>query len=375
MSDQGREQHPRKDTPPIGLDELSALCDQMLALSRAGIPLDQGLLQLAHDLPENLAHQARDIGQQLESGRNLADIVAASTGAFPAVYASVIDAGIRSGRLTVALEGFARLARQLAEVRRLVLTSLVYPLMLLILLLVISVEMVRRVGPAIRDALLDLRPRRAERDWISVLLDWSAVCSQWFWIVPLLALVLGLFWFVTTRQATASGKRSHWMDWVPGAGRLLRNSQLLTFSQVLGLLTKQQVPLPQALRLAGNASGDTGLAQDAATLATQLERGDAGRSSLELENRDGASRVRSIPPFIRWNLLHADQTGRLEHSLQRSAETYRRRTRHAANWLRKSLPIIFSLSLGGCVALLYAAVVLVPWFMMMRALSVAMELM
>lgn len=361
-------QSPIQEPPRrITLDELTALCDEMVSLSRAGVPLDRGLVQLAEDLPSRLSSQARNVGERLESGQSLADVVASDDSPFPAVYKSVVEAGLRSGKLTVALEGFARLARQMAELRRLVISALVYPLLLLFVMIAISMGLLGRFGTDVHAALLSLKGRGSESDWAAGLLENYAVWSQWFWVIPAALFVLGMAWFIVTQ----TGGMSDWINWVPGASRLLRNSRLQAFAEVMALLVRQQVPLGQALRLAGSATGDARLNTDAEQLADQIERGDT-----ETSNSDrGARNSRGIPPFLRWSLLNSHRSGKLEASLDRASETYRRRTDDSAAWLRRTLPIIFSFSLGGIVSILYAATVFLPWYTMLRSLGAAMEAM
>lgn len=357
-------------TNSVSLDELSALCDQMVSLSRAGVPLDQGLIRLARDLPGRLASQAKRVGEQLKSGKSLADVVAEDDGPFPAIYRHVVEAGIRSGRLTVALQGFARLARQLSELRQLVLSALVYPILLLVLLVVICLTVVRRLGPTLAQSFADLRPYSARGDWTSQFIDQYAYWCQWFWLLPVLVFGLAAFWFVAARRARSTGRGANWMHWIPGAGRLLRYSRLQAFTEVLSLLIQQQVPLDQSLRLAGSVSGAPDIDADACRLADQIARGE---SLAQNTDEPKGTNDTGIPPLVRWSLLHAQQTGKLETALDRATETYRRRASLAAEWLRKTLPIIFTLSLGGIVSLFYAAMVLVPWFTVMHSLSDAME--
>lgn len=353
---------PRYARPSYSVDEITALCDEMVSLSRAGIPLDQGLIQLAEDLPPRLGSQAKQIGEKLQAGENLADVVAGDNAPFPEIYRSVVEAGLRSGKLTVALEGFARLARQLSELRRLAISALVYPILLLVLTLVISTLVLRQLGGSIRDGLHSLRGRGTDGDATSVLLDFYAVWADWFWVVPLALLCVGLFWLAATQFGLWSG----WINSLPGVGRLLRNSRLQAFSEVLELLVRQDVPLQTALRLAGNASGGVELARDAHQLAEQIERGDVQSGSAE-------NAKRGIPPLVRWSLQNSQSAGRLELTLARASDTYRRRTEDAAIWLRKTLPVIFSFTLGGVVTMLYAVTVFVPWYTVLQSLGDAME--
>ncbi len=353
----------------ISLDELTALCDEMVSLSRAGVPLDRGLLQLANDLPKHMATHAQRVGEQLQAGQSLADVVSNDDTPFPAVYKSVIEAGIRSGRLSVALEGFSRLARQLAEIRRLVISSLVYPLVLLVVLSLISLFLVSRFGPIVAKILFSLKGRGSESTWAADPLNTYAAWSQWFWVIPVSLLALGILWFVVSLFARGPGFAS----WIPGVRKLLRNSRLMAFTEVLSLLVSQDVPLHQSVRLAGASSGDRNIERDAKLVADQLERGGTGNASNT--NDGNASAIKKgIPPFIRWSLIN-NQSSHLVESLDRAKVTYARRTDMAVIWLRRTFPIMLSAAMSGTVVALYAATIFFPWYTALLSLADALEAM
>lgn len=352
----------------VTLDELTALCDEMVSLSRAGVPIDRGLLQLARDLPSRLAAHATQIGEQLQAGKSLAEVVTMQDSPFPAVYRSVVEAGLRSGNLSVALEGIARISRQLAELRRLVASSLAYPLVLLILLLLISVGLLRHFGQTLNGMLLEMNGRGAEAGWGATLLATYSVFTEWFWVVPTVLLAVALLMLLITQFMGQRGL-SKCLAFMPGVRLLVKNSRLQAFAEVLSLLVQQHVPLHQAVQLAGAASGDTHLMTDAETLAAELERGDARGAVPEAMPRRAS---RGIPPLIRWSLLNSRQPENLVRILDCASDSYRRRTQDSAIWMRKYLPILFSLLFGGLVTGLYAVTVLLPWFTMLRSLSEAM---
>lgn len=352
---------PTKHTATVSLDEVSVLCNLMVSLSRAGIPLDNGLVQLGRDLPGRLSQVSQELGHQLQQGANLAELVAREDGVFPPVYASVVEAGLRSGKTTVALEGFARLAKQIAELRRLVISALAYPLIVLVTLTVISFFLFRELGPQLRDFFLDRIPGSTAGPMVTVYV-W--LC-HWFWLFPLAFIVLAAFWFFATRSARAAqpSQFADWVRWVPGANRMLRNSRLLAFTEVLTLLIQQRVPLHEAVRIAGSASGDRGLRTDSLALSEQLERGETVAPAASSATKHG------IPPFLRWGIFHSGQLGKLEPTLARAARTYRRRTEDAAFWLRTFLPACFSLCIGGVVCFVYAMMFFWPWLTIIRQLA------
>src|SRR5688572_24004919 len=95
------------NAPAVSLDELLALNDEIAALLRAGVPLERGLSQFGRDASGRRGELARDLAERLEKGESLPQAIAASKQQFPPLYAAVVQAGLKSGRLAVALEGLA----------------------------------------------------------------------------------------------------------------------------------------------------------------------------------------------------------------------------------------------------------------------------
>ena len=342
-------------TSAMRLDELTALCDEMVALTRVGVPLDRGLLRLAEDLPRRLAGQVKAIGERLQAGESLATVIDThSDPAWSHVYRSVVQAGLESGRLTSALEGFARVAHRIAELRRVTSASLVYPVVLAVLTGILSVVLI----PQFADLLVFSRELQVSSGQpVRAGIQFLTTAAEWFWLLPCTLVAVAAFWWFVTRRAGVSQvhRLSRWVGWVPGAAWLLRNSRLQTFAEVLLLLVRQKVPLAQALPLAGRASGDRGLWSDADAVASQWQQGARPQPQDRALLRDG------IPPLMRWSLLQATEARQLEVALQRAAETYGRRAEDAMVWLRIYLPTFMTLGIGGALTAIYAAIILVPW--------------
>ena len=115
----------------VTIDQLIALNDEIVALTRAGVPLERGLLDLGSDVPGRLGRIATALGERMSRGESLSEALASSGGGVPRVYRAVVEAGLRSGRLPVALEGLSAYARGYAEARRSIGLALWYPLMVL----------------------------------------------------------------------------------------------------------------------------------------------------------------------------------------------------------------------------------------------------
>ncbi len=85
------------------LEQLAALSDEMAALVRAGVPLEQGLEALGGELPGRSGELATLLASRMDAGEGLPQILADEDERFPPVWRAVVEAGFGSGHLCAAL--------------------------------------------------------------------------------------------------------------------------------------------------------------------------------------------------------------------------------------------------------------------------------
>ena len=140
---------------------------------------------------------------------------------------------------------------------------------------------------------------------------------------------------------------------------MLRCSRTATFLEVLALLVENETPLPEAVVLAAEASGDPRTLRSARQLAAALQNG-------QTQPAGGGP---AFPPLVNWLLLAAGRDGALLPALRHAATAYHRRARRQSDLLRLFLPIILTIAVGGSVTALYALTVFAPYAAMLRSLS------
>ena len=346
----------------VTLDQLIALNDEIAALARAGVPLDQGLLHLGRDLPGRLGKISRRLGERLAAGEPLTRALEEEKG-LPPAYQAIVAAGIRSGRLPVALEGLSTLVRRAAEMRRTVAVALIYPLLVLLLAYASFVFMLVGCFPAMLTLFRDFVP---EGGAVRVLEHVESAAPYWLPWLPLAVVVpLTVWWFRSRRAwslegANPRGPRGRSRGYRQGFRSVLQAGRISIFAETLALLLQQDVPLDEAVVLAGDASADRGLRESCRQLAERLRRGESARDW-------DASGTR---PLVAWLLAGVQDRGLLIASLRRAADAYRRHANWALRWLSVYLPLWLTVAVGGTAVLLYALSVFGPWCWMLYELSV-----
>lgn len=116
----GKIQSPRVD---VGL-----ICTELATLLHAGLHLVEAMDALAARESSGDAGIYRALAAQLHQGRALSQAMAAGQAQFPAILLASVRAAERTGKVADALEQYGRLHRGVQELRRKLLSTAVYPL-------------------------------------------------------------------------------------------------------------------------------------------------------------------------------------------------------------------------------------------------------
>ena len=306
--------------PVITLDQLVALNDEIAALVRAGVPLDRGLRSLGEDLPGRLGRFARQLSEQIARGESLTDALAEPTAKLPRLYRAVVEAGIAAGRLPAALESLAGSLRRLAQTRRSVVLSLIYPLLLFLLAWGLFAFSASMLAPAVYDSFQELHIAGGE--WFRPIARLGQSARIWGPLGPVVLLVLAWLWWLGSKgAAVAQGARATWVfGWIPGLGRMLQLSRTAVFVEVLKLLVENRLPLDRAVTLAAEAAGDAALSEAAEEFAAAVRRGEPGL----------AADLPGLPPLLSWLIAGGQRNDTLLPALRHAADDYQRRAQYQA---------------------------------------------
>jgi type II secretory pathway component PulF len=346
--------------PAISLDQLVALNDEIVALVRAGVPLEQGLAHLGGDLPGRLGTLATSLAVRMERGQSPSDALAEEGANIPTAYRAVIEAGVRAGRLPAALESVARSSRQLAELRRVLVSGLVYPLLVFLLAWGLFVFFAVAIAPVFLDAFRDFDAPGQEP--LAILAGWGESAAFWGPAVALAVLLLvGTWWLLSRRASVVEPSFARLMlGWLPWTGGIVRSARTATVAEVLAMLVEHDVPLERSILLAAGTIGDRRTLRAASQIAEAIERGEPIPQS-----RGGGA----FSPFLSWLLAAASGRGVLLAALRHASSVYRREAERQADVAQFLVPILLTLVIGGTVTVLYALLLFLPWTSLLYDLS------
>ncbi len=336
----------------ITISELLALNDEIAALVRAGVPLERGLWVAARDLRGRLKRIAGALARRLSRGESLPDALAGEGRSIPPLYRAVVEAGARSGRLAVALEGLAQYVRGYSEARSAVGLALWYPMLVITLAYGLFVGLVWEVVPRFLRTFETLGVNAAAPLHALAWIGQSA--SFWWPAGPVFLGILAIAWIYSGTAARFHGRSWSWLRIFPWMKSLLANYETAGFSDLLALLLEHNVAYPEALVLAAEATGNRRMTAAANELAASIVGGEHPSKVV------GTVDQRAFLPMLRWVLATGQEQGSLVSALRTLADLYRKRAQFQAQKLSVFLPTILMVAIGASATYLYALALFMP---------------
>ena len=341
------------------LDHLIGLCDEISALVRSGLPIEETLVAGNGGHHTRLGSHLTQLAGQLGTGKPLAEAIR-NDPVFPPVYAAVVEAGIRSGNLAGALDSIAQSARTLRDCRSFLVQTALYPMVLFTTLWFVFTGLFLFIGPRFAETFEAYRittPLLGAMQWAGGnAVNALAVMT----LVPIVLWAVFLLWCSRSSRGNLiqSAGRVGLFHWVPWLGRAALQMQKATFAQIFATLVRSSVPLDQAILLAAKATSDRYWPRE--NLEQLQSRMTGGR---------GKPYPRSpISPLIIWALGMTDQAILLE-GLEQYAKISRVRADLLIARCELVLPGVITLIFAVLIALCYCLTVIWPYTQILDVLS------
>jgi len=344
----------------VGRSEFLLFNKQLESITKAKIPLDKGLRELAADVSSrSMRNLITAIADDLQAGVSIDKAVAKRQRRFPPLYGEILTAGIKTGRLNEMLTSLNRHLEMAQRTRRIVLEAISYPLVVLILAFIVVTSLFIFVIPTFAE-ILDGMANSAQLPWLTQfflhLSENILQISAGF--VLTVAAVVAIWSLMSASQAGRRIKESILLK-IPALGRLYHTSVMSRMSESMALLVSSGCDMGQCLRLASGSSGSAKLKFQCDILADQVDNGD---SLLE------AGLVgKMIPRLFLYSVQLGAQRNELQDNLLGLSEMYAEQTRcHQARLQTLLMPLLLIL-LGGTIGITIAAMFL-PMISMITSL-------
>lgn len=340
---------------PLSTAESEELAGHVSRVSASQLPLAAGLRAAAAECGSRPIAQALEkLAAQVEQGQSLEDAVTSHSGMFTASIGGLIVAAGRTGKLGIALTELLDHQRKTRTLRYFIWRGLAYPIFVgAFAAIILSVATFFVSGVY-------------ERMFVDFGLQLPIVTRLLFWwrdygVLWLAGVLLG-GWALSAllRQSLGAARWSRFTASVPIVGPLNFWSAIAEWCGLLSVLTRFDIPLPEALRLSGASVRNAYLSHVVMSLAHSA---DQGRSLSDCLSSDRRIPV-SLLPLIRWG----ERVGLLHEAFATGRELFERRVQVRSLLLRSVLPPIMFLLIASC-ALLLVMALFMPLFSLLQALS------
>src|SRR5262249_1735976 len=154
-----------------------------------------GLRELGGDTGGALADISQALSARMESGASLAEALRAEERRVPAAYRTVVEAGLRAGRLPAALEALSSYAGGLVELGRRITVALLYPLIVAALAYFLFVVVIANLVERFRET---YEVFRIPIHWpLAMALALAETAIRWWWAPPLCLGIVVIWWMMT----------------------------------------------------------------------------------------------------------------------------------------------------------------------------------
>ncbi|MGO9095563.1 MAG: type II secretion system F family protein [Bryobacteraceae bacterium] len=293
---------------------------ELSTLLNAGVPLDRAL-SITGELTEHASFRfiVLDVLRVLKGGRSLADSLATHPDCFPTLYVNIVRAGEASGALGPIFERLAQFERTRDDLRGYLISSMIYPGLLVAVGLCSILVLMNFVVPRFAQVFEESRMRMPLPT--QILIETSRIVKTYGWmaLAALVAAVAGLRAYIRT----VAGRM--WWDTfrlrLPLLGDALRKAETSRFARAMETLVANSVPLVQSLGIAGAILNNRKIAASLESVAQGVKRGEGLAGPLR--------RTGQFPPLAAHLLSVGEETGRLDQMFARMADIYENDTRAA----------------------------------------------
>jgi len=256
----------------VKMSEFLIFNQELIALLKAGLPVVRSFeILLERQKSPVLRRVLTDVRERVNSGSSISEAFAEEGDLFPRLYWTSLKAGEKSGEIEAVLRRYLKYQKTVIALTRKVVSTLVYPVILIALSAVLITILMTFVIPRFTEFFADFD---AELPLLTVVVLGIATFLRHNFLI--LAGALGAGGFLLYRWVqTPSGRV--WLDAVmlklPIVGGIFRRFAITQFTRSLGTLLGGGTPLVPALENAADAIGNRSVSQKVASVVPKVREG------------------------------------------------------------------------------------------------------
>lgn len=337
----------------VSAKDLSVFTRQLSTLLQAEVPLVDSLRTMFQQTQNTYLKEAVfDVLSDVEAGSSLSQAFSRHETVFSQFFVQMVRSAEITGRLQ---EVFAYLSDYLetqANVNAKIRGAMIYPIFVLGLFAMVIGVMVLVVIPQLRQVFFESGLESASLPFVTRVLFGLGDFVRAYGVALVISLVVAIF-AIRAYFATAEG-RTLWGLMIlrlPYFGEIARKVYLSRFSETTSVMIKGDIPIAQALEIAGDVVGNVQYRYLIDEAAEAVRRGELISQALSRSERE-------FPALVTQMIAIGERTGRLDELMHRVSDFYSREVEQALSSITELVQPVLIVVLGVFVGLLIGAVIL-----------------
>ncbi|MDO6426495.1 type II secretion system F family protein [Thalassotalea sp. 1_MG-2023] len=327
------------ESKTVSLEELEFLTSELSILLKNGVKIDKSLYILQKNKAKGASEKLlRDLYTAVKRGHMLSDAMAEHPKVFDLLYINLVRLGEASGDLSNVFEKLAIDLKFKAGLKRKIIQSLTYPLVILSVCILCILFIFNYIVPQM-SGLFDGLPELPI--YTQILLDVSAWMQQyqWFLFIFIVAAIIGIV--MAFKNPNTKRRLDEFLLKVPLIKGALLVVERIRFNAALSMMLDAGISIDKALELSAGSVNNRFIRQGLIAAKEQIKKGEGLTASL------GRSPI--YPDFFLSLLEVGEESGKLSPVFNEIASRSRVEFESWTDKMTSTLEPLLILTMGGIV--------------------------
>ncbi|EPD54280.1 hypothetical protein HMPREF1210_00266 [Paenisporosarcina sp. HGH0030] len=337
---------------PVKREQFIMFLRQFATLMRAGVTIVDSVVILSQQVESKALRRALvEIADDLKSGNSLSDAARKFPRIFEPLVINLLQAGELTGSIDESLDRLATHFEKAYVTRQKVVSAMTYPIIVAVLAVGVVIFLLTSIVPMFVEMFNDFG---GELPLITRFVMGASdfVQNYWYVLIAIVAILVGGLW-IMRRDEKGRYMLDTFLLRMPIFGNILKKAALARMTRTLSSLYSSSVPILTALTMVERVVGNEVIGKVILKSRDGLERGESMTGPMMSHW--------AFPPLIPHMISIGEQTGALDHMLERVAEFYEKEVDAETDKLKAMIEPLMIVLLAGLVGTIVLAILL-PMF-------------
>ncbi len=341
--------------------ELLIFFRQLAVILQSGVPLAQGIDLLSENTKnEKFAYLQLQISSRLSSGEELSSCLKKYPKVFPPITVGLIEAGEAGGILDKVLDRIASLIEAQAKIKSQIKGALVYPVIILVLAVTVSLALLIFIVPTFDKMFKDMGAELPGLTEFMLTLSRIVTSIQFFLFTPIIIFFIILLYNKYYKSSSGRFRIDSLILKIPLFGSLILRSEVASLCDTLSTLIASGIPLVEAIERCIAACSNDRIRRCLSIGIQNVKEGQELSQSLDSYD--------VFPKLVKSMIKIGEETGRLGFMTDNLANFYKREVEEAVSSLTSAMEPMVIMVVAGIVGTIVVALYL-PMFKMINVMG------